>query len=267
MARRRMIEVSISKDKDFNSLSEFAQLLYLKTLPHTDDFGRMEGDPETLKIIVDGFSKRKISDYERAIAEIASKNLWLWYETDEGKKIIQYSPIAFERINAFLIKKRGNPEYPEFNKDLYKSISVDIHIISNKYKAISKKIKDTEETISYKDGRLIIPNGIREEFNATFSRQRVDSEIPAMEKWLKFNKPKKDYKRFIFNWLNKPVQANTTIKPDPPMVRKVNKCISCFRPIPDSQTICEECETIKKDGKVVDVSELVNGLTKHFKGE
>jgi hypothetical protein len=142
-------------------------------------------------------------------------------------------------------------------------------VTNRKYKVESTKYKDKEieETISFKDGKLTIPNHLKEEFYATFSRQRVDSEIPAMEKWLKFNKPKKDYKRFIFNWLNKPVQGNTVIKPDPPMVRKVNKCISCFRPIPDGQTICEECETIKKDGKVVDVPELVQGLTKHFTGE
>jgi len=80
--------------------------------------------------------------------------------------------------------------------------------------------------------------------------------------------PMKDWQASARTWMrNKGAFSKTPIKPDPPMVRKVNKCISCFRPIPDSQTICEECETIKKDGKVVDVSELVNGLTKHFKGE
>ena len=131
-----MIEVSISHDKELNSLSEFAQLLYLKILPHTDDFGRFEADPELVKARVDPLSKRKILLYKNAIQQICEQGLAFVYETKSGKKIIQYNPISFERINAFLIKKRGNSEFPEFNKELYKVIYGDIT-----YKAVSKKQK------------------------------------------------------------------------------------------------------------------------------
>jgi len=137
-----MIEISIAHDKIFNQLSEFAQLLYLKILPHTDDYGRFEGDPEILKVRVDPFSKRKIKDYISTIKEIADLGLWIWYLTDDNKAVVQYNESAFCRINAFLIKKRGKPEFPEYI-DSYKSISNDIGLLSSinnsKYKVISRK--------------------------------------------------------------------------------------------------------------------------------
>lgn len=135
-----MIEVSIAHDKALNKLSVFAQLIYLKALPHTDDFGRFEGDPEVFKARVDPLSGAKVEHYRRAMEEIAQAGLWFWYDA-EGHKVVQYKQETFERINAFLIKKRGNPEYPEY-KDGYEVISNDIRGISHiKYKATSNKQK------------------------------------------------------------------------------------------------------------------------------
>jgi hypothetical protein len=116
-----MIEVSIAHDKRLNKLSDFAQLLYLKILPHTDDWGRFEGDAEVLKGRVDPLSKRSVAKYEAAMKEISEAGLWLWYETDKGRRVVQFNEDAFERINAFLIKSRKNPEYPP-HKDSYQFI-------------------------------------------------------------------------------------------------------------------------------------------------
>lgn len=52
--------------------------------------------------------------------------------------------------------------------------------------------------------KLIVPPEMLEDLYADFGREVVDGEIPKMEKWLKWNKPKKDYNRFIVNWLNRP---------------------------------------------------------------
>ena len=150
MARRRMIEVSIAHDKELNRLSDFAQLLYLKVLPHTDDWGRFEGDPEIVKGRVDPLSKRPVAKYEVAMKEIAEAGLWAWYETDKGRKVVQYNADSFERINAFLIKSRKNAEFPP-HKDSYRLIcSVmppithkEQQVISNKQQVESKEQKDT----------------------------------------------------------------------------------------------------------------------------
>jgi hypothetical protein len=136
-----MIEVSIAHDKRLNKLSDFAQLLYLKILPHTDDWGRFEGDPEVVKGRVDPLSHRPASRYETAMREISEARLWLWYETDKGKMVVQFNEDAFERINAFLIKSRKNPEYPP-HKDSYRLICGVMGAITHKeQQAESKEIK------------------------------------------------------------------------------------------------------------------------------
>lgn len=140
-----MIEVTIAHDKAFNSLSEFAQLLYLRALPHTDDFGRFDADVDVFKVRIDPFGKRPIEDYEKAMKEIADVHLWSIYEVAPDKRVLQFDPQSFERINAFLIKNRGNPEYPAYI-EAYQLICGDMpsyHIVSNKKKAIS--IKQREE--------------------------------------------------------------------------------------------------------------------------
>jgi hypothetical protein len=152
MARRRMIEVSIAHDKAFNSLSDFAQLLFLKILPHTDDYGRFEGDPEVVKARVDPLSKKNSAKYQQAMHEISRSGLWLWYKTESGRFVIQYKPASFQRINAFLIKNRGNEEFPEY-KEGYETISNDMapyHIESTKHKAISNKQKAERAEIPLK---------------------------------------------------------------------------------------------------------------------
>lgn len=141
-----MIEVTIAHDKAFNSLSEFAQLLYLRTLPHTDDYGRFEADVDVFKARVDPFGKRPIEDYETAMKEIAELHLWSIYRVADDKLVLQFDSDTFERINAFLIKNRGNCEYPAY-MDSYQLICGDMPaytIESKEYKEERRKKKETD---------------------------------------------------------------------------------------------------------------------------
>jgi hypothetical protein len=196
MARRRMIEVSIAHDKKFNSMSEFAQLLYLKVLPHTDDFGRFEGDPEVVKARVDPFSKHKAGDFETAMAEIATAGLWTWFQTPDGRRVVQYNTAAFERINAFLIKKRGQEEFPEY-KDSYQLISSDIpsyHIVSIKQKVESRKQKEERpeslEAVKTLFSERGYADGLAEEF---FNYYQSNG-------WKVGRNPMKDWRAAATNW-------------------------------------------------------------------
>jgi len=107
-----MIEVSLAYDKKFNSLSDFAALLYLKILPHTDDFGRFDGDPEVIRARVEPMKGRKSTHYLAALEEIDHAGLITIYELSNGRRFIQYNQSSFERINAFLIKQRKKGEFP-----------------------------------------------------------------------------------------------------------------------------------------------------------
>ncbi|MFA7521057.1 hypothetical protein, partial [Shewanella sp.] len=224
-----MLSESLLYDPHFNSISIEAQNLFVRMLIKTDDYGILPADQWTMF----NLSTKTLNSLEKLIGEIESAGLVKLFQYEE-KPFIAFKRDRFDEYQSYLIQKRTKSEYLRLTKDVMESSHLE-EILGNswkfqkvtpvthrKYKVESNKYKDKdiEETISFKDGKLTIPNHLKEEFYATFSRQRVDSEIPAMEKWLKFNKPKKDYKRFIFNWLNKPVQGNTVIKADPPMVRK-----------------------------------------------
>ena len=67
------------------------------------------------------------------------------------------------------------------------------------------KAKDkAKEVVQYSSEKgLIIPNGLMEEFCAEYDRDLIDQELPKMNRWLKVNKPKKDYNRFVWNWLSR----------------------------------------------------------------
>lgn len=109
MATKRMISVSISYSPQVNRLSEFAQLLFTWSIPHTDDFGKIHGDTEVLKAIVMPMSKRSVQDFEAAILEMINENLISRYEV-VGVKVIEF--LGFERHQGGL-NKRTKSKFPE----------------------------------------------------------------------------------------------------------------------------------------------------------
>jgi hypothetical protein len=201
-----MIEISIAHDKALNSLSEWPQLLYLKLLPHTDDFGRFEADPAIVKARVDPLGTRPVEDFDIALKVMGQVKLISIYQTDRGRLVLQMNQESFERINAFLIKHRTSSEYPPY-KEGYELICGDMPSYRHR-KTPEEPPKTKADFVVFKDGHLCVPDGIMEQFIADFGRASVVSEIPKMERWLKYNKPKKDYKRFMFNWLNKATGGN-----------------------------------------------------------
>ena len=151
MGRRRMIEVTIAYDEHFNSLSEFAQLLYLKILPHTDDLGRFEGNPIIIKARCMPLSNRKPEHIFNGVCEILESGLLRVYLSEE-RLVLQFNEEAFKRINAVLVKNNvsGKSEYPEFTTFLcvedYKKHVLDTcltrTIKSKEYKVRSKEYKE-----------------------------------------------------------------------------------------------------------------------------
>jgi len=222
MARRRMIEVSIAHDKVLNGLSDFAQLLYLKILPHTDDWGRFEGDPELVQARVDPLSKKRIEKYRTAMQEIATAKLWIWYRTDKGKMVVQFSQESFERINAFLIKQRKNPEFPPY-KDSYELICSDMPAYTIERE--SNKIKEKEESKEQKES-VLSPKEKEERFKAVWllyprregrkealkhfmasvsteaDAQKLTSAMENYKSYLKKNKTEAQFIKMGSTWFN-----------------------------------------------------------------
>jgi phage replication O-like protein O len=91
-------------------------------------------------------------------------------------------------------------------------------IVTNK-ENFKERIKNTysiedmspmyKEKVFYKNKFFFIPDALLEELKEklflTLTDQELIIEFNKMEAWIDSNKPKKDYKRFFMNWLNKEI--------------------------------------------------------------
>jgi hypothetical protein len=120
LARGRMISKSVSTSRKFAALAmeagklgEFAQTLYLLMIPHADDFGRLEGDPFTIKHLVLPISPRSERDFETALQAIATVGLIVWYEVD-GRRFVQI--VSFDEHQTGLHKRTAS-RFPDPSGD------------------------------------------------------------------------------------------------------------------------------------------------------
>lgn len=112
MANRRMLSKSISTSIKVNALDEFSQLLFTWIIPHTDDFGRMDGESEVVKALVMPMSKRKVDDFSRSLTRMAEIGLIKWYRVDK-KSVIEV--INFDDHQSNLVHKRTQSKFPDQN--------------------------------------------------------------------------------------------------------------------------------------------------------
>lgn len=116
MARGRMISKSLSTSEKYaalvpaaNGLAEFCHALYPLLVVHTDDFGRLQGDPFTIKSLCYPASPRSLASFEHALAYLRQVGLIEWYVV-AGKKYVQIS--QFDPHQSGL-HKRTQSKFPE----------------------------------------------------------------------------------------------------------------------------------------------------------
>lgn len=116
MARGRMISKSLSTSERFanlfevaGDLAEFCQSLYPLIVSHSDDFGRLQGDPHTVKLTCHPSSPRSKSDFARALQILHDAELLIWYD-HVGRKYLQV--VQFDKHQEGL-KKRTKSKLPE----------------------------------------------------------------------------------------------------------------------------------------------------------
>lgn len=127
MARGRMISKSLSTSQRFlalqdaekgappniwsaGKLAEFAQLLFGLIVVHTDDFGRLQGDAQTVKFQVFPGSPRKLPEFETALLHLHNVDLITLYGDDDGRIYLQVN--NFEPHQSGL-HKRTKSRFPD----------------------------------------------------------------------------------------------------------------------------------------------------------
>lgn len=121
MARGRILSKSLSCSRRFNALvetqnglAEFSQLLFALLIPHTDDFGRMPGDPFSVKMNVFPASPRTLSDFHQALRALHDSELITVYQRDTADIWLQVN--KFEDHQSGL-HKRTESKIPAPKKD------------------------------------------------------------------------------------------------------------------------------------------------------
>lgn len=117
MARARLLSRTLGSSRKFaavgnaKTIGEFTQLLYALIIPHTDDFGRLDGDAFTIKHAVFPTSSRTLEEFDTALTAMHAAGLILRYES-EGMICLQVT--EFERHQSNLHKRTASrfPEYP-----------------------------------------------------------------------------------------------------------------------------------------------------------
>lgn len=113
MATRRMISKNISTSRKVNRLSCFAALLYTWIIPHTDDYGCMDGDWVSVKAKVVPMQETTDKQIEKALKEIEAAGLITRY-WHAGEQYLQVT--NFETFQTFKTDRQRQSEYPSPEK-------------------------------------------------------------------------------------------------------------------------------------------------------
>lgn len=128
MARGRMISKSLSTSQRFlalndvaGRLAEFCQLLYPLIVAHTDDFGRMAGDPQTVKFLVFPGSPRKVPEFLAALLHLETVGLIQLYPAtpgDDSRMCLQVNNFDPHQSGLHKRTKSRFPEPPAISRKL-----------------------------------------------------------------------------------------------------------------------------------------------------
>lgn len=109
MARGRIIDGIISNSRKVNSVSDQAALLFTWIQPHTDDYGRIEGETQDVLFLIvprRGWSEEQVETY---LKELWSVGLLRKYH-DENRRYFEV--YAFEEHQTFRSDRSRKAKYP-----------------------------------------------------------------------------------------------------------------------------------------------------------
>jgi len=235
MARGRMIDKRISMSKKLGRVHDKARVLYFMIYPHLDREGRIKfEDVEDLRDeIIPKFkdwTKKKIAD---SLNELADVELLILYPNDKN---IAMEFTRFEDFQSGLRKDREAPssipssqESPE-NSGVYwisPALSLSIRKYKEGRKEGNKDVIDFDfQTRKWENIKIEDKSG----WLAAYPACDIELELYKMREWLLANpdKRKKNYRRFIVNWLTRTQDkgGSEKIRRHPgghPMTRKEEK--------------------------------------------
>lgn len=105
-----MISKTISTSRKVSRLSERAALVYTWVIPHTDDYGHIEGDALSIKAKVVPMLPITAEQVQEVIAELVKNGLIRLYDAD-GERYLEI--IGFDRYQTFKNDRPRTALYPK----------------------------------------------------------------------------------------------------------------------------------------------------------
>jgi hypothetical protein len=179
VAEKRMISkvISISKKFNFNLTDHFSRLLYLMIIPHSDDFGRLTGDPYKVKALILPMMKEVESeDVEKSLVNMHNAGLITWYETGDEKYI---QIINFDDHQQGLHKRTRSkfPDPPEHSGN-FPEIPSEL----NRTELKRTEEKGTEQIcVSPPDSVLKWLNQYKIDYRGMYQIEQVEAYIGTMD--------------------------------------------------------------------------------------
>ena len=203
MARGRMIDKRISKSKKLAELkNDRSRVLYFMIYPHLDCEGRYSGDPEELKEDCCPKLKYSIQKIAESIIDLANVGLLNLYEDEYERPFIEYT--KFECFQHGLRKDREAPSSILPPQDGRTNSGVTPALYLRLSLSLKKEGKKEEICFDFKERAFL--NIKDEDFSGwkeAYPACDIQAELKKMREWLLANpdKKKKNYRRFIVNWL------------------------------------------------------------------
>lgn len=179
-----MISKSLSTSEKFanlsvtrNGLAEFCQVLYVMLIPHADDFGKLQGDPFTVKHQCFPASPRSADEFQAALSALHESELIIWYNVS-GKRFVQITNFDPHQIGLHKRTKSVFPEIPGNSGKVmetpgtYGKVS-DIPADSGKVQEIPSELKGRELKGTEGKGRELVT------LERSRTVQKPPSDVPA----------------------------------------------------------------------------------------
>jgi hypothetical protein len=151
-----MISKSISVSDNANKLSDFAALLFTWMIPHTDDYGIIEGSAGKIKALVIPRRKQTEKQVEEALKEIQDNDL-IWRYIYKNSEYLQFC--KFEEHQEGLHKRTvsKNPIYWEVKDDSENFREIPGNSLLIEPNLREEKRKEKEEKENYAERVTLTP--------------------------------------------------------------------------------------------------------------
>lgn len=117
MAEKRMISKSISISEKVNSLPDvFDMLLFTWLIPHSDDFGRLMGEPTKVKALVIPLLMKSVKEVSESLQRLHDAGIIVWYDGISEKfpeSTGKYIKIVNFEAHQSGLHKRTKSRFPE----------------------------------------------------------------------------------------------------------------------------------------------------------